>query len=107
MVILMDFLLCGLVYGYDGMDSFVGATNISFFIMAQSWSVTIWTVKYFLIVVLFRSFIGVILLCAVTIFISAGCQSSFHAVSVAAVAIVFSMICVIAAYRKYKRPQAI
>lgn len=158
MVILLDFLLCGLVYGYDGMDSFVGATNISFFITAQSWSVTIWTVKYFLIVVLFRSFIGVILLCAVTIFISAGCWSSFHAVSVAAVsyglpvllwfimprgflfslirlliyaspfyqcmgtsiydvgriwpmlavvAVVFSLICVTAAYWKYKRPQDI
>lgn len=158
MVILLDFLLCGLVYGYDGMDSFVGATNISFFITAQSWSVTIWIVKYFLIVVLFRSFIGVTLLCAVTIFISADCRSSFHAVSVAAAsyglpvllwfimprgfpfslirlliyaspfyqcmgtsiydvgriwpmlaaaAVVLSLICVIAAYWKYKKPQAV
>ena len=32
-----------------------------------------------------RSFIGVMLLCAVTIYISAGCRSSFHAVSIAAV----------------------
>lgn len=158
MVILLDFLLCGLVYGCDGMNSFVGATNISFFITAQSWSVTIWTVNYFLIVVLFRSFIGVMLLCAVTISISAGCRSSFHAVSAAAVsyglpvllwfimprgflfslirlliyaspfyqcmgtsiydvgriwpmlaaaAVVLSLICVIAAYWKYKKPQAV
>ncbi|MDE5934027.1 MAG: ABC transporter permease [Lachnospiraceae bacterium] len=157
-VILLDFIVCGLVYGYDGIDSFVGITNISFFIIAQSWSVSIWTVKHFLIVVLFRSFIGVILLCAITIYISAGCRSSFHAVSVAAVsyglpvllwvimpigfifslirvliyasafyqcmctsiydvgriwhilaaiAFAFSMICVIAAYWKYKRQQAV
>lgn len=157
MVILLDFIVCGLVYGYDGIDSFVGVTNISFFITAQSWSVSIWTVKRFLMVVLFRSFIGVMLLCAVTIYISAGCRSSFHAVSAAAVsyglplllwfimpvgsvfslirvliyasafyqcmctsiydvgkvwhilaaiAAVFSVICVIAAYWKYKRQQA-
>lgn len=84
-VILMGFIACRLVYGYDGIDSFVGATNISFSIMAQSWSVSIWTVKHFLIVVVLRSFIGVMLLCAVTIYISAGCRSSFHAVSIAAV----------------------
>ena len=84
-VILMGFIACRLVYGYDGVDSFVGATNISFSIMAQSWSVSIWTVKHFLIVVVLRSFIGVMLLCAVTIYISAGCRSSFHAVSIAAV----------------------
>lgn len=154
----MDFIACGLVYGYDGLDSFVGVTNITFFIRAQSWSVTIWTVEYFLMVVLFRSFIGVMLLCAVTIYISACCKSSFHAVSIAAVsyglpvllwfilpmgfifslirvliyastfyqcmsgsifdvgriwpilagiAAVFSIVCIFAAYWKYRRQQAV
>ncbi|MBD5457676.1 MAG: ABC transporter permease [Lachnospiraceae bacterium] len=157
-VVLLDVILCGLVYGYDGLDSFVGITNIAFFITAQSWSVSIWTVGHFLMVTLFRSLIGVVTLCAVTIFISAECQSSFHAVSIAAViyglpvllwfimpigfifslirlliyassfyqcmcnsifdvsgiwhilaiiAVAFSFICVFAAYRKYKRQQAV
>lgn len=157
-VVLLDVILCGLVYGYDGLESFVGITNISFFIMAQSWSVSIWTVGYFLMIVLFRSFIGVMMLCAVTVFISADCRSSFHAVSIAAVcyglplllwfimpggfifslirlliyassfyqcmcnsifdvsgiwhilaviAVVFSVICVFAAYWKYRRQQAV
>lgn len=157
-VVLLDVILCGLVYGYDGLDSFVGITNIAFFITAQSWSVSIWTVGHFLMVTLLRSLIGVVTLCAVTIFISSGCRSSFHAVSIAAViyglpvllwfimpigfifslirlliyassfyqcmcnsifdvsgiwhilaiiAVAFSVICVFAAYRKYKRQQAV
>lgn len=157
-VVLMNLAVCGLVYGYDGLDSFVGITNIIFFIVAQSWSVSIWTMEHFLAVVLFRSFIGVMLLCAVTVYISADCRNSFHAVSIAAMiyglpvllwfilpvgfifslirvliyasafyhcmsnsifdvgriwpilagmAAAFSMVCVLAACRKYKRQQAV
>lgn len=84
-VVILDFILCGYIYGYDGMESFVGMTKITGSLSAQSWSVSIWTVKRFLSVTVFRSFIGVMALCAMTIYISAKCRSSFHAVSVASI----------------------
>lgn len=86
MVVVLDLVLCGLIYGYDGLDSLVGVTKITRFIMAQSWSVTIWTIRHYLTVILFRSFIGIVMLCATTVYISAGCRSSFHAVSIASIA---------------------
>jgi len=96
MVVLLSLILCGLIYGCDGLDSFVGTTGISFGIMAQSWSVTTWSVKRFLAVGLLRSFIGVLELCAMTGYISARCRSSFHAVSVSAIVWGFPILfCVI------------
>lgn len=154
MVVFLDLMMCGLIYGFDGLDSLVG-TSITWYIMARNWSVTIWTVRHYLMVILFRSFIGMMMLCATTVYISARCQSSFHAVSIAAttwglpillwfllpdgfrllriliyasplyhgmsssifdingiwpvlavVAVVWSVICIVRAYWKYKRQQA-
>ncbi len=82
-MVLSCFILCGAIYGFDGLDSLVGMTKITLGLLAKSWSVSIWTVRHFLAVVMFRSFISVIMLCATTIYISARCRSSFHAVYIA------------------------
>lgn len=86
MVVILDLSLCGYIYGFDGWNSLTGITKITRYIMARDWSVTIWTAGHFLAVVLFRSFIGVMTLCATTVYISAKCRSSFHAVSIAGIA---------------------
>lgn len=81
----LDLILCGYVYGYDGLDNLVGTTKIIGSIVAQGWSVSIWTVRHYIAVIIFRSFVGIMTLCATTIYISAGCRTSFHAVSIAAI----------------------
>lgn len=85
LVVVLDLVLCGYLYGLDGLESLVGVTKIIGYLTARSWSASIWTVGHFLSVVLLRSFVGVLMLCAATICISAGCNSSFHAVSIAAI----------------------
>ncbi len=85
-VVALDLALCAYIYGLDGLDSLVGVTKMTGYMMARDWSVTIWTVRKFLTVVVFRSFVGIMMLCAATVYISAGCRASFHAVSLAGIA---------------------
>lgn len=77
-VVILDFLLCGMVYGFDGLDCMIGTTEAMGISLYRPLSML--SVGVFLVITLFRSLLGVLLLCSVTIYISARFQSCFHAV---------------------------
>lgn len=84
-IVILDFLLCGVVFGLDGQNCFIGATKIMRNIRAVKGLPDLMTVKYFIVVTLLRSLVGILLLCSTTICISACCRSSFHAVAGSAI----------------------
>lgn len=90
-VVFLDGLLCGVVYGFDGLDCFVGITNIWPY-LAVARAATVLNVRTFLMISLLRSFIGIVLLCAATIYLSACFRRSFHAVAAAAVHFVLPIL---------------
>ena len=83
-VVILDLLLCGAVFGFDGLDCFVGATKIMF-LWVRDGSPSMLSVGYFTVISLLRGFVGMMLLCAVVLYISACCRSSFHAITVSSV----------------------
>ncbi|MCM1086759.1 MAG: hypothetical protein NC419_01295 [Muribaculaceae bacterium] len=79
-VVFFCFLTCAAVYGLDGADCFIGITKECQYITAVEWSATTLSVKEFITIVLIRSLVGVLLLCATTVYLSARARSTFHAV---------------------------
>ena len=84
-VIIFDLALCGTVYGFDGLRCLVGTTSISDYRVITYLPYTMWTMGTMIVVVLLRSLLGIFLLCAMTICISAYFRSTFNAVVLAAI----------------------
>ena len=81
-VFVLDLLLCGIVYGFDGLDCFAGMVMGGGVYLY--WPETIMPAGLYIAITVLISFFGILLLCAVTICISAFFKSSFHAVVAAA-----------------------
>ncbi len=80
-IFLLDLLLCGIVYGLDGLDCYSGVLTY-----LSTWrSAGIIPMPSYIFMVLMLSFFGILSLCAITMCISALCKSSFHAVTMSAV----------------------
>lgn len=83
-VVILDLLLCSAVFGLDGLDCFAGATKIMF-LWASDGSPSLLSVGHFTVISLLRGFVGMMLLCAVVLYISACFRSSFYAITVSSV----------------------
>lgn len=79
-VFLADLLLCGIVYGLDGLDCYNGMV----FGYLLPWPERMIPMPRFLLMMLMFSFFGIFSLCAITMCISALCKNSFHAVAMTA-----------------------
>lgn len=77
-VVILDLLLCGSVYGLDGLDNFIGMTKIFRYISSRH-KITMLNVGVFVLIVMFRSMLSVLMLCSTTICISSCVKKSFHA----------------------------
>lgn len=78
-IFLLDLLLCGIVYGFDGLNCYNGMLD-----GLLPWPERMIPMSYYILMVVVLNLFGFIFLCAITICISARCKSSFHAVAVAA-----------------------
>lgn len=83
-VVILDLLLCGAVFGFDGLECFVGATKIMF-LWARTGAPSVISVGHFTMISLMRGFVGMMLLCAVVLYISASFKSSFYVITVSSV----------------------
>lgn len=83
-VVILDLLLCGAVFGFDGLDCFVGTTKIMF-LWTMDVSPSMLSVGHFIVITLLRSFVGMMLLCAVVLYISACFRSTFYTISISSV----------------------
>ncbi|MDE5934026.1 MAG: ABC transporter permease [Lachnospiraceae bacterium] len=81
-IFLIDLLLCGIVYGLDGLDCYNGMVTFGYL---SPWPKNMIPMPAYLFMVLILSFFGILSLCAITMCISALCKSSFHAVTMTAV----------------------
>ena len=79
-IFLLDLLLCGTVYGFDGLNCYNGMVVDGLL----PWPERMIPMRYYILMVVVLSLFGFIFLCAITICISARCKSSFHAVAIAA-----------------------
>lgn len=75
-VVALDFLLCGIVYGFSGLNCMVGLMK-GYFINTYS-PASMLDMGSFIIFVLLRYLLGILLLCSLTICISAYFKTSFH-----------------------------
>ena len=82
-IVVLDFVLCGMVYGFDGLKCIVGTTGLTPIVSTYR-PMTMLSVGSYIIVILLRSLLGILLLCSVTIYLSARFHSCFHAVVSAA-----------------------
>ncbi len=82
-IVALDFVLCGIVYGFDGLNCIAGTTGLTPNVSIYR-PMTMLSVGSYMIITLFRSLLGILLLCSVTIYLSARFQSCFHAVVSAA-----------------------
>ncbi len=78
-IFLLDLSLCGIVYGFDGLNCYNGMIDY-----LLPWPERMIPMYYYILMAVVLSLFGFIFLCAITICISARCKSSFHAVAVAA-----------------------
>ncbi|MCM1386923.1 MAG: hypothetical protein NC231_06325 [Bacillus sp. (in: Bacteria)] len=83
-VFLLDYLLCNSVYGLDGLECMAGTTEILMGSMDFNRPLSMLSIGVLLEIILFRSLLGILLLCSVTIYLSARFPSCFHAVVSAA-----------------------
>lgn len=81
-VAVMAFLMCSLVYGFDGAQCPVGLVRFN---GSLNRSIAYMPVRRFTVIILLMSLLAVLTLCAVTLCISAHCGNSFHALAVSAV----------------------
>lgn len=79
-IFLINLLLCGIVYGLDGLGCYNGML-----VYLLPWPERMIPMPEFILMVLMLSFSGIVSLCAITMCISALCKSSFHAVTMSAV----------------------
>ncbi|MBD5444160.1 MAG: ABC transporter permease [Lachnospiraceae bacterium] len=81
-IFLLDLSLCGIVYGFDGLNCYNGMVVYLNYLLP--WPERMIPMYYYVLMAVVLSLFGFIFLCAITICISARCKSSFHAVAVAA-----------------------
>ncbi len=82
-IVVLDFVLCGMVYGFDGLKCIAGTTGLTPIVSTYR-PITMLSVGSYMVITLLRSLFGILLLCSVTIYLSARFQSCFHAVVSAA-----------------------
>lgn len=82
-IVVLDFLLYGMVYGFDGLKCIAGTAGLTFNVSTYR-PVTMLSVGSYMGITLLRSLLGILLLCSVTIYLSARFHSCFHAVVSAA-----------------------
>ena len=85
-IVVLVLLLCGMVYGFDGLKCITGTVGLTPHISTYRpiTTLSMLSVGAFMIITLLRSLLGILLLCSVTICLSARFQSCFHAVVSAA-----------------------
>lgn len=81
-VVIMDLVLCGLVYGFQGTDCPVG---IVMSVLNVNSPGTHMAVGKFVMLSLVYCMLAALSLCAVNLWISAHCKTSFHAVTISAI----------------------
>lgn len=81
-VFLLDLVLCGVVYGFDGLNCYNGI------VIYYPWPLKGYVIPmyYYVPLAVLLSLFGQVSLCAITICVSAYCKSSFHALSASAAA---------------------
>ena len=82
-IVVLDFVLCGMVYGLDGLNCIAGTTGLTPNVSTYR-PMTMLSVGSYIVIILLRSLLGILLLCSVTIYLSACFHSCFHAVVSAA-----------------------
>lgn len=81
----LAFFLCGIVYGFDGLSCMVGTTTVlPSGVNIHYRPASMLSVGAYIGIALFRSLLGMLLLCSVTMYISARFRTSFSAVVTAA-----------------------
>lgn len=80
-IVILDLVLCGVVYGLDGLTCFNGMVMSYMF----PWPEKMIPMHEFIAIALLFSFLGFCSLCSITLCLSARCRSNFHAVAAAAV----------------------
>lgn len=80
-IFILDLLLCGIVYGFDGLDCYNGMV-VSFIFPSPDKTILM---RYYVAEAILLSFFGIVSLCAITIYISACNKNTFHAVVSAAI----------------------
>jgi len=81
-IFLSDLLLCGVVYGLDGLCCYNGMVLGYLF---PGFPYNMIPMPKYIVMALLLCFFGIVSLCAITMCISAHCKSSFHAVMITAV----------------------
>ena len=82
-IVALDFVLCGIVYGFDGLKCIAGTMGLTPIVSTYR-PITMLSVGSYMVITLLRSLLGILLLCSVTIYLSARFQNCFHAVVSAA-----------------------
>lgn len=80
-IFFLDLLLCGIVFGLDGLDCYNGMVIYHLL----PWQERMIPMRHYIAMAIVFSFLGIFSLCAVTICVSAYYKSSFHAVVAAAI----------------------
>ncbi len=80
-IFVLDLLLCGIVFGLDGLDCYNGM--VTFYLLP--WPERMIPMRSYIMETMILSFFGFVSLCAITIYVSARSRSNFHAVAIAAV----------------------
>ncbi|MDE5865539.1 MAG: ABC transporter permease [Lachnospiraceae bacterium] len=80
-IFVLDLLLCGIVYGLDGLDCYNGMVTGYLFPASDRMI----PMRSYITEAIMLSFFGIISLCAITIYVSARSKNNFHAVVIAAV----------------------
>ena len=80
-IFFLDLLLCGIVYGLDGLHCYNGMVNLYLFPVPDR----LIPMRYYILLAAAFSFFGMISLCFITICVSAYQKSVFHAVVLSAV----------------------
>ena len=73
----MALALCGMFFGFGGLESFTG---LIFGYLSTWFKTALLPVKGFILLYLLFAFVGQLELCAVTMLLSAWCKSPFHVV---------------------------
>lgn len=78
-IVLLALFLCRAVFGLDGLDCLTG----TIYCFSNALRATMLPLKTFIVFYVITGFLGILLLCSVTMYISASFQSSFHAIAMA------------------------
>lgn len=80
-IFLLDLVLCGIVYGFDGLACYNGMVVHYLFPLPEK----LVPLPEYLFMVTLLCFLGIMLVGAITMYISAHCKNTFYAVSMAAI----------------------